>query len=58
MCIRDRQKHLPCPVEFREEPPPVALRTHDERRPFQFIDIGLAVCDLPELDTMLADRCV
>jgi hypothetical protein len=50
------QKHLPCPVEFREEPSPVALRTHDQRRPFQFIYKGFAVCHLAELDPVLPKR--
>jgi len=31
------QKHLPCPVELREEPLSVALLAYDQGRPFQFI---------------------
>jgi hypothetical protein len=34
----------------------VTLRAHHERRSLEFIDISFAVCDLPKLDTMLADR--
>jgi hypothetical protein len=48
------QEHLPCPIELREEPPPIALRAHDQRRPFQFIDHGFAVCHLAELNPVLA----
>jgi hypothetical protein len=48
------QKHLPCPVEFRKEPSTVALRAHDQGRPFQFIDHGFAVSHLAQLDPMLS----
>ncbi len=50
------QEHLPRPVEFREEPPSIALRAHDQRRSLQFIDCGFAICDLTELNPMLANR--
>jgi len=54
--LYSREKHLPRTVEFGEEPTPVALRTHDQRRALQFIDRGSEVCDLTELKPMLAKR--
>ena len=42
----------PCPVEFRKEAPPVALRTHHERCSFEFINHRTTVCDLTELNAM------
>jgi hypothetical protein len=53
---RSWQERLPSAVEFRKEPPPVALRAHDERRSFQFIDHRFAVGDLAELNAMLPER--
>lgn len=54
--LRSWQKRLPCPVEFRKESPPVALRAHHERCSFEFIDHRFAICDLAELNAMLPER--
>jgi hypothetical protein len=42
-------------VEFREEPTPITLRTHDKGRSFQLLNSGLAICHLPELNPMLTE---
>ena len=54
--LRSWQKRLPSTVKFGEEPPPIALRAHNERRSFQFIDHRFAVGDLTELNAMLPEQ--
>jgi hypothetical protein len=53
---RSWQERLLCPVDFRKESPPVALRAHHERCSFEFIDHRFAVRDLAELNAMLPER--
>ena len=54
--LRSWQERLPSAVEFGKESPPVALRAHDERCSFEFIDRGFTVCDLAEWNAMLPER--